>query len=449
MMPMKRHSLFRDRKPASSWRRAYSYARLLNLLAFFCAAGLGAKAQALAPAMAADHGPNSPGQMAKHYVILVSLDGFRWDYARHYGATNVLALESQGASAPEGMIPSYPSVTFPNHFTLVTGLYPEHHGIVENTFYDPARRQVYSYLDVSTVTDGSWYGGTPLWVVAEEQGMRTACFFWPGSEAEIQGERPSFYTKYDSKYPNEKRVEQVLAWLKLPETQRPHFITLYFSITDSRGHEYGPESQQEAEAVHEVDADIGKLVQGVRALQLPVDFVVVADHGMAQAPLKWINLNEHGLDLSLLEKYEGAELYARSDADAEKIFESMKPGTSEYKVYRRADLPKRLHFDSNARAGDPVIVATGAYAIRVKDDPAKPQPNPGEHGFDPAAVPQMKALFVAAGPDIRAGATVPPFENVNVYPLIAKILGLDIHALKTGPIDGKLSVLQGILKHPN
>jgi predicted AlkP superfamily pyrophosphatase or phosphodiesterase len=420
--------------------------RFIAALVACCIFGPLGKAQELAPVTVVDHGPNAPQQLAKHYVVLISFDGFRYDYPRRYGAQNVLAVAAKGASAPKGMIPSYPSITFPNHYTLVTGLYPEHHGIVENTFYDPARKQVYSYQDATTVTDGSWYGGTPLWVLAEQQGMRAACFFWPGSEADIRGIRPSNYAKYDTKFPNEKRVEQVLAWLRLPPAQRPHFITLYFSDTDSAGHRYGPDSPEVAEAVHEVDAELGKLARGIQALKLAVDIVVVADHGMAQVPPRWINLDEHGLDLSLLEKYEGIFLYAKSDADAQKIFEAMRPGTAEYKVYRRADLPKHLRFDSNSRAGDPVIVETGPYAIRVHADPARPQPNPGAHGFDPAILPEMNALFVAEGPDIRAGVTVAPFENVNVYPLIAKILGLDIHALKTGPIDGKLSVLQPILR---
>ncbi len=209
--------------------------------------------QAMAPVIAVDHGANSPAAMAKPYVILVSLDGFRYDYAKRYHAEHLLALGAEGASAPEGMLPSYPSITFPNHYTIVTGLYPEHHGIVANNFYDPARKETYSYHDSKAVGDGTWYGGTPLWVLAEQAGMRSASFFWVGSEADIQGVRPSYYLKFDGSFPNPKRVEQVLAWLHLPAEQRPHMITLYFSDTDSAGHRFGPDSPQEADAVHELD----------------------------------------------------------------------------------------------------------------------------------------------------------------------------------------------------
>src|ERR1700691_6699712 len=178
----------------------------IRILCFALAAGwlaVESRGQDNVPVIIADPGPQSPQQLSKPYVILVSLDGFRYDYAKRYRADHLLALATQGASAPEGMLPAYPSITFPNHYTIVTGLYPEHHGIVANSFYDPERKQSYKYSDPKTATDGSWYGGTPLWVLAENQGMRSACFFWPGSEAEIAGQRPSYYLKYDEKVPDE------------------------------------------------------------------------------------------------------------------------------------------------------------------------------------------------------------------------------------------------------
>src|SRR5580704_10399181 len=175
-------------------------------LAAGCLAGT-SSGQAISTVIAVDHGPNAPHQISKHYVILVSLDGFRYDYAKRYHADHLLTLAAEGASAPEGMLPAYPSITFPNHYTIVTGLYPEHHGIVANTFYDPARKDTYSLANPKTTGDGSWYSGTPLWVLAEQQGMRAATFFWVGSEADIQGVRPTYYLNFDASFPNQKRVE--------------------------------------------------------------------------------------------------------------------------------------------------------------------------------------------------------------------------------------------------
>ena len=422
--------------------------RLALLAVFVCLAGC--RHAPIAPVITVNNGPNAPQQESKPYVVLVSLDGFRYDYARRYDASHILAMESEGASAPDGMIPSYPSLTFPNHYTIVTGLYPEHHGIVANVFYDPARKQVYSFRDPRTVTDGSWYGGTPLWVLAEEQGMRSACFFWPGSEADIQGMYPSYYLKYDSRFPNAKRVQQVLTWLELPAARRPHFITVYFSDTDSAGHQYGPDSPQVAAAVQEVDHEVGELLAGVQRTKLAVDVIVLADHGMAQIQGDWIDLAQF-VPASDFEKITGSLLYPRSEADAKQAFKALSGKSDQFVVYRRAEVPPNLHFDSNPRSGDPVVVATGPYAIRFAPDPKRPneKPEPGNHGFDPARVAEMKASFFAEGPDIRKGATVPAFENVNVYPLIAKILGLDITKLKTGPIDGSITVLQPILTNPN
>jgi predicted AlkP superfamily pyrophosphatase or phosphodiesterase len=418
---------------------------ILTFALTICVFAAGCHGQAV-PVITVDHAPNSPQQMSKPYVILVSLDGFRYDYAKKYHAEHLLALATQGASAPEGMIPSYPSITFPNHYTIVTGLYPEHHGIVGNDFYDPARKQSYGNGSVGdAIADGAWYGGTPLWVLAEQQGMRSASFFWVGSEADVQGLRPSYYLKYDRTLPNPKRVEQVLAWLRLPPEQRPHMITLYFSDADSAGHRFGPESPQVADAVHELDGEIAKLEDGIKESKLPVDLIVLADHGMAEVKDAPIDLTQLGLNPAWFTIIDDNLLYPKSEDDAQKAYETLRGKSDKFTVYRRAQVPANLHFDSNPREGDPVIVPNGAYLISA-DHSHSGHPPIGMHGYDPSRVPEMKALFVAVGPDIRAGVVLPPFENVNVYPMIAKILGLDITNLKTGPIDGKLSVLEGMLQ---
>jgi predicted AlkP superfamily pyrophosphatase or phosphodiesterase len=400
-------------------------------------------AQLATPVIEVPNPPNTAAQQAKHYVVLVSLDGFRYDYATKFGARNLLAMAARGASAPEGMIPSYPSVTFPNHYSIVTGLYPEHHGIVANNFYDPARKENYSLSNAKNTSDGSWYSGTPLWVLAEQQGMRSASFLWPISGAEIQGKRPSYYlATYNDNFPDEKRVEQVLAWLRLPPEKRPHFIALYYSNPDQAGHTYGPDAPETAESARHVDEMIGKLSDGIAASGLPVDLIVVADHGMETLQGGWVILDKWA-DLSQFETI-GPLLYAKSEADAEKAYQSLLGASDRFKVYRRAQVPADLHFNSNPREGDPVVVPTGPYPIVAHDPIASGGarlPSRGGHGFDPRRMPSMNAIFFAAGPDIRPGVTVAPFENVDVYPLIARIL-----ELSTGPIDGTLRTLEGILK---
>jgi alkaline phosphatase D len=394
------------------------------------------------PVIHVDNGPNSPAAQKAHYVVLVSLDGFRWDYARRDGATHLLALGKKGVWAPDGMLPSYPSLTFPNHFTLVTGLYPEHHGLVANSFYDETKQARYAINDPEAVADGSWYSGVPLWSLAESQGMRTACFFWPGSEAKIAGFRPTYYLRFDNKIDDVARIDQVLAWLKLPMVDRPHFITLYYAEPDHEGHEFGPDAPETKTAVQKVDALVGRLKAGLDATRLPIDLVVVSDHGMVKVEGDWVTLDKFA-DLTGFET-DGPLLYAKTEADRARVYNQLKKASSQFVVFRRAQVPAGLHYSLNPREGDPVVIATGPYAIRAHG-PAEGKPDHaptvGMHGLDPHAMPEMKASFFAAGPDILPGRTVRPFENVNVYPWLAHMLGLN--SPKT---DGSLNVLAGTLR---
>ena len=398
----------------------------LGPVAFFAAA------QDVAPVIHVDNPMNVAPQQSKHYVVLVSLDGFRYDYARKYGAPHLLAMAKDGASTPEGMLPSYPSVTFPNHYTLVTGLRPEHHGIAAMQFYDPDRKESYAYNSAKNA-DGTWYYGTPLWVLAEQQGMRSACFFWPGSEAAIDGVRPSYYLKFDDAMDDAIRIQQIVAWLKLPADERPHLITLYYSNVDHAGHSYGPDANETRDAVHHVDDLIGTLQDKLKDTGLPVDLIVTADHGMIKLQGEPVVLDTFA-DLSGF-KTEGALLYAPTDADAQKAYDEFKAHPDpRFTVYRRLDVPKSLAYDVSPREGDPVVVPNGPYGLYAHAPTKKP--NVGSHGFDPHTMPEMKAIFYAEGPDIRAGVRLKSFDNIDVYPFVAKLLGLE-----TPPIDGTMAPL--------
>jgi predicted AlkP superfamily pyrophosphatase or phosphodiesterase len=400
-----------------------------------------ASPHAKAPVIEVPNADNRAEQLAKHYVVLVSIDGFRYDYAKLYGATHLDAVAREGATAPDGMLPAYPSVTFPNHYTLVTGLYPEHHGIVAMSFYDPQRKERYAFNDPKAVTDGSWYRGVPLWSLAEKQGMRAACFFWPGSEAEIAGARPSYYLKYDEKVPDEERVDQVVDWLKLPAAKRPHFVTLYFSEVDHAGHEYGPDAPETRSAVRHVDSMIGTLRAHLAKLHLPIDLVVVSDHGMATEQGGWIDLDQY-VDFTGVETA-GSLMYPDSEQEAAKLYAKLRIVSNKFKVYRRDRMPAELDYTGEPRIGDPVVVPTGPYSIRVHgpaDSARDHPPNKGVHGYDPGSVPEMRAIFYAEGPDIRKGTRLKSFENVNVYPFLAEILGLNAPA-----IDGSAAVLDPAL----
>jgi alkaline phosphatase D len=409
-----------------------------------------AQARGLKPALPVaqvDNGPNSPKAQTSHYVVIVSLDGFRWDYAKRENATHLLALAKQGAWAPEGMLPSYPSDTYPNHLTIVTGLYPEHHGIVDNSFFDPDRQKTYSAFDPETAKDGSWYGGTPLWSVAESQGMRTACFSWPGCEAKIAGYRPTWYEESNAKTEDtpevqQARIDDAIVLLKLPAEQRPHLILIHYSAPDDEGHKYGPDAPQTRAAELKMDTLVGKLKGALDATGLAIDLVVVSDHGMAHVPSEWITLDQFA-DLAEFDAV-GSLLYGKSEADRARVYNQLKKASSQFMVFRRKDVPAELKYNQNAREGDPVILATAPYAIRAHAPAGgapDSAPHPGMHGFDPRRVPEMKASFFAAGPDIVKGKVVEPFENVNLYPWLAHMLGL-----APAKNDGNLNILAGTLR---
>ena len=434
----------------TSWRAALASVLLVlgfGLAAIRPLAGQGSGFNPDLPLIHVDNGPNSAKAQNQHYVVLVSLDGFRWDYAKRDNASHLLALGKQGVWAPEGMLPSYPSLTFPNHFSIVTGLYPEHHGLVANSFLDPARQARYGISDPEAVTDGTWYSGTPLWSLAESQGMRTACLFWPGSEAKIAGFRPTWYAQFDSKTEatpsvEQARIDNAAALFRLPAADRPHFITIYYSEPDHEGHKFGPDAAETRAAELKMDALVGKLKAALDRTGLPIDLVVVSDHGMIHEEGPWITLDQYA-DLSGFDSA-GDLLYGKTEGNRARVYDQLKKATSQFVVYRLKNVPANLNYNQNPREGDPVILATGPYAIRAHAPAAgKPDlpPTAGMHGFDPGKVPQMKASFFAAGPDIVKGKTVAPFENVNLYPWLAHLLGL------TPPKnDGSLNVLAGTLR---
>jgi predicted AlkP superfamily pyrophosphatase or phosphodiesterase len=334
------------------------------------------------------------------------------------------------------MIPVFPSLTFPNHYSLVTGLYPEHHGIVANSFYDPARRQTYALGNPGTVTDGTWYRGEPIWVTAETQGMVAACFFWPGSEAPIRGVRPTMSKVYDAKIPNAERVKTVLEWLRLPPEKRPHLVTLYFSDVDSASHAGTLDAPRVNDALRMVDTAVGMLIDGIDALPIrsQVYVVVTSDHGMVETTATQGVRLDSLVDMDEIEQSFGgpvAMLHVRGGerSRASRVRDAVNARLQHGRAYMRHEVPERHHFRHDPRIGDVVIVMDEGWTIVVMPrlvDAASRIVRPdrwGAHGWDPA-FPSMHAIFIASGPGIRAGATIPVVNNVDVYPLMTELLGL-------------------------
>jgi predicted AlkP superfamily pyrophosphatase or phosphodiesterase len=362
-------------------------------------------------------------------LILVSFDGWRWDYIQRATVPNLRALAARGVRS-EGLIPSFPSKTFPNHYTIVTGLYPEHHGIVSNNMVDRDFPERFT-MTAETARNARWWGGEPLWVTAIRQGLHSSTMFWPGSEAAIQGVRPNEWKPFDDKVENGVRLKQVLDWLALPFEQRPSFISLYFSEVDHAGHDFGPDSPQLLEAARHLDDALGQLVSGIETLGLldQVTLVVVSDHGMSQLSDRRVIFLDDYVDLATLDIVEWtpvAELTPKTGS-VEDLYRALRGKHPSLAVYRRDQVPRHLHYRNNPRIPPIVGIADDGWTItshrRLADDVAKDRRRGGDHGYDPA-LKSMHGLFVAAGPRIRRDIVVPEFENIHIYEFLCNVLRL-------------------------
>lgn len=363
------------------------------------------------------------------YLVLVSFDGFRADYVDRFDLPHLRRVIQRGARAA-GMTPVFPSLTFPNHYSLATGLYPEHHGIIENTFYDPGRNQTYSMREQQSVGDGTWYGGEPIWVTAETQETRAACFFWPGSEAPIKGVRPTYWTRYDGAIPNDARVSAVLDWLRLPEERRPHVVTLYFSELDSASHRNPLDSPAIERAARSLDRSLGRLVDGIDRLPISnrVYLLLTSDHGMVDtSAAQAVALRSIVDPAEVKVGYEGpvTGLHVPGGSGrARRIADRINARLRHGRAYVRQEVPERHHYRANPRIGDVVIIMDEPWTIAARTPLISLiRDRWGHHGWD-AALPSMRALFVLAGPGIAPATTIPEVENVDVYPLMTELLGL-------------------------
>ena len=372
------------------------------------------------------------------YVVLISLDGFRWDFPKRYETPHLAAMAENGVRA-RAMIPCFPTKTFPNHYSMVTGLYPDHHGIIANKFYDTVLKKTFA-LSTSEKFDPAFYGGNPIWNVAEAQGIKTAVFSWPGSDVAIQGHQPSIWKKYDKNFPFTQRIDSVVDWLQLPAAIRPHFIAAYFEEPDMSEHDFGPLSTEAHAKVILADSIVGVFMQKLNALPqaAQINFIVVSDHGLTEVskertvtledyiPARWLALPAMGSPILLLKAAEG--YYDSIASNIGRI--------PHVKAYPSAQVPARLHFGKNARALDFTLIADKGWSIITNQQETIKK---GNHGFDNKEK-DMHAIFYATGPAFKKGYVQKRFNNIDVYPLIAHILSLPIL-----PVDGNLEEIKNML----
>ncbi len=379
------------------------------------------------------------GASARRYTVMMSLDGFRWDYTRTYHTPFLDRLGHQGVAGV--MRPSFPSVTFPNHYTLATGLVPDHHGIIANSFTDKATGLRFSLGDKVTKQDPRFWGGEPVWLTAQRQGVKVGVVYWPGSDVAIQGQYPAYYQDYEKKplLSYAERIGEVLRLLKLPEAERPGLVMAYFEEPDHSGHVFGPASDEARRAVESMDVLMEQLYNGLQSLpeKDSINLIVTADHGMTNVGAERLVPIESRMDRKWFDRIDyglPTLIYTRKGC-ADKVVKAL-AGVPHIRAYRKEDVPAELAYGSDANIGDVVVIPDLGWTVGDKAPRLK-----GTHGFDPACS-DMHVIFRAAGPDFKTGyARTATFPNVDVYPLVCRLLGV-----QPASCDGKLDEVRDLLR---
>jgi len=387
-------------------------------------------------------GAPAPEATGSPLLVVVAIDALRWDAPSPTATPAMAALAARGVSTVR-LVPSFPTKTFPNFYTIVTGLAPGHHGVVANSMRDPVLG-AFAMADRAAVEDGRWWGGEPLWVTLERQGGRAAAHEWPGSEAEIAGRRPTWWAPYEHERTLDERIARALDLLRLPEAERPGLVTLYTPRVDSAAHEFGPASPEASREIAAADASVARLLEGLKGLGLAgaAHVAVVSDHGMAAVdPARTVYL-EDLIDLDAVEIVDWSPLLALRPAPGR--LDEVRAGLERspwLRVFTPAEAPPEWRYSESPRlqplmalVAEGGTIATRAYAARRHGFPGR-----GNHGYDPS-LPSMGAYFAAAGPRLREGFVAPPFENVDLYDLFCALLEID-----PSPNDGDPAVARSLL----
>jgi alkaline phosphatase D len=383
-----------------------------------------------------------------HVVVVLSLDGFRWDYPALYHTPNLDRIARSGCRA-ESLQPSYPTKTFPNHYTIVTGLHPDHHGIVQNSFYDPSQDRVFRMGDRSAVEDSVFWEGEAIWETAEKQGVKAASYFWVGTETNERF-RPSYRKLYEDGFPYKHQIDTVMAWLNLPAESRPGLILFYFDQPDKAGHDYGPESRETKKVVRDLDRLVGSVVKKIdrisREKNLEIDFIVLSDHGMGYIPAGQQVFLENIVDLKKIRRINGGNpvlILEPLPEYAEEVYQALK-ATPNIKTWKKNELPPHYQYGTHSRIPELVVEAAPNWGLEIRSRKNSGKEaysyGLGTHGYDPLNR-DMHGIFFATGPSFRNGFLQPSFQNIHIYELLSRLL--EIKPVKT---DGSIEPVKGMLK---
>jgi predicted AlkP superfamily pyrophosphatase or phosphodiesterase len=380
----------------------------------------------------------------KPYVLLVSYDGFRWDYLNR-GITPALEIIRQNGVSALSLRPAFPSKTFPNHQSIITGMYIENHGIISNNFEDKFNGTSYGMKDTVSIRDCRWYLGEAFWETAERNGIKTASYFWPGSEMSLDYRRPTYFEKYDHWRPYKKKVDGVMNWLQLPQEKRPHFITLYFHETDTYAHEYGTNSEQTKNAIMKLDTVTAYIFDQLKNINMidSVDVIFVSDHGMTDiSEDRAVNIENMIKDYKCEYNDNGPFMQIEPPADKKmEVYDILKKNENHYKVYLKENVPAYYHYNKNPYISSILIIADMGWSLITNKNSNWLKRSKGNHGYDNNQQ-DMQGIFLAIGPDFKSGYRTGTLWNIDIYPLLCKIFNI----YPRSNIDGNIERIEFILK---
>jgi alkaline phosphatase D len=392
---------------------------------------------------------------SENYVLMVSFDGFRYDYTDLADTPNFDRLAKGGVRA-DALIPVFPSLTFPNHYSIATGAYAGTHNITGNSFYDKVLKKEYSLYKPNTVRDSSFYKAEPIWATAERQGLKAASYFWVGSEAPIKGYSPSIFKYYDGNVSFESRIDSIISWFKLPKINRPNLAMLYFSEPDQTGHNMGADNFDIIFTIEKMDKVLGYLLDQLEKLNIykKLNIIIVSDHGMANVSKdKRIIIDDYILKYIDKVTVRGKGAYMQLDVDSfsdlsnRLLFKELQK-IPYVKVWKKNDIPNRFNF-INHNTGDFLILANEGWLLTTREDYQKKKFRlKGMHGYDPS-LPNMHGIFYATGANIKKDLSIKAFENIHIYPLICKILEIEPYSGESDSPQGQINILENILKKEN
>jgi predicted AlkP superfamily pyrophosphatase or phosphodiesterase len=381
----------------------------------------------------------------KYPLLLISIDGLKPSYLDRYETPNLDLLIKDGVTA-DWMVPVFPSNTFPNHYSLVTGLYTENTGVIANNMYDYKMDAWFSLGNRKAVMNADWYGGEPIWVTAEKQGVKAATMFWPGSEAEIKGMYATHWVPYDNDLPHFARVDSIINWLQPDDKSKPGFLTLYFSKLDSYGHDYGPDSDSIGAALADIDKTIGYLINKLKQIDIwgKINIIVTSDHGMAATSEERVIFLDDIISLDDVQVYDWnpVAMIQPGEGEKEKIYKAFKDAENHFKVFKKEDIPDFYRIKNHYRVPEILVIADIGYTITTKSYFERRGVNKGTHGYDHRE-PEMRAFFLASGPSFKKGEQIRAFQNIHIYELMCKLLNLS-----PAPNDGHPDSLKHILSEP-